>query len=198
MRILDAGCGFGDPPVQAAVRAGDDDIRPDMNAESLNVARSRYPQRQFVGGRAEQLSFLDGSFDRVGVERLSAIHRHPSALAEARRILTKTGTVFMALRSLRFTLQELRTALRRPTASIFRMYVLLNGLLFHLTGRTLKFANGRTESFQTKREIRLALNRAGFRNVVFRTPDGRLIVEAMVAHPAPIGVLDTSISSSAA
>lgn len=198
MRILDAGCGFGDPPVGASVQADDDVIGPDINAESLNVARNRYPQRQFVGGRAEQLPFLDGSFDRV-VSSVSLPYTDiPSALAEARRILTKTGTVFMALRSWRFALHELRTALPLPTASISRMYVLLNGLLFHLTGRTLKFANGRTESFQTKRGIRLSLNRAGFTNVVFRTPDGRLIVEAMVADPAPIGVLDTSISSSAA
>jgi ubiquinone/menaquinone biosynthesis C-methylase UbiE len=198
MRIFDVGCGFGNPPVRAAVQADDDVIGLDISAESLNVARTRYRHRQFVGGRAEQLPFLDGSFDRV-VSSVSLPYIDiPSALAEARRVLTKTGTVFMALHSWRFTLQELRTALPRPTASIFRMYVLLNGLLFHLTGRTLKFANGRTESFQTKRGIRLALNRAGFTNVVFRTPDGRLIVEAMVAHPAPRGVLDSSIPSPAA
>jgi len=198
MRILDVGWGFGNPPVRAAVQADDDVIGLDINAESLNVARNRYPQRQFVGGRAEHLPFFDGSLDRV-VSSVSLPYADiPSALPEAKRIQTKTGTVFMALHRWRFTLQEPRTALPRPTASIFRMYVLLNGLLFHLTGRTLKFANGRTESFQTKRGIRLALNRAGFTNVVFRAPDGRLIVEAMVADPAPIGVLDTSISSSAA
>ena len=198
VRVLDVGCGFGNPPVRAAVQEGDTVIGLDIRAESLKVARTRYPDRQFLCGRAEQLPFVDGSFDRV-VSSVSLPYTDiPSALAETRRVLAQAGSVFMALHTWRFTLQELRTALPRPTASIFRIYVLLNGLLFHLTGRTLKFANGRTESFQTKRGIRLALNRAGFTNVVFRSPDGRLIVEAVVAHPAPIGVLDTSISSSAA
>jgi len=149
------------------------------------VAHAHYPDRQFLCGRAEQLPFLDGSFDRVVASVSLPYTDIPASLAETRRVLTRSGSVFMALHSWRFTLQELRTALPRPTASIFRIYVLRNGLLFPLTGRTLKFANGRTESFQTKRGIRLALKRAGFTNVVFRTPDGRLIVQAAVAHPAP-------------
>ena len=197
MRVLDVGCGFGNPPVRAAVQEDDSLIGIDISVKSLNVARARYPHRQFLCGRAEQLPFLEGSFDRV-VSSVSLPYSDiPSALAETRRVLTQVGSVFIALHTWRFTLQELRTALPRPTASIFRIYVLVNGLLFHLTGRTLKFANGKTESFQTKRGMRLALNRAGFTNVVFRTPDGRLIVEAVVAHPAPMGVPDTSMSSSA-
>lgn len=198
MRILDVGCGFGRPPVRAAVQAEDIVIGLDINAESLKVAHARYPDRQFLCGRAEELPFLDGSFDRV-ISSVSLPYTDiPSALSEARRVLTQSGTVFMALHNGQFTLSELRTALPRPTASIFRAYVLLNGLWFYLTGKTLPFVNGRTESFQTNRGMRLALKRAGFMNIVFHSPEGRLIVEARVAHPAPIGVLDPSTSSSAA
>jgi SAM-dependent methyltransferase len=198
MRILDVGCGFGHPPVRAAVQAEDIVIGLDINAESLKVAHSRYPDRQFLCGQAEHLPFLDRSFDRV-VSSVSLPYTDiPCALAEARRVLTHAGTVFMALHNWRFTLQELRTAFPRPGASIFRIYVLLSGVLFHLTGRTLKFPNGRSESFQTKRGMGLALRRAGFTNMIYHRPDGRLVVEAKVAHPAPIGVLDISASSSAA
>jgi hypothetical protein len=43
-----------------------------------------------------------------------------------------------------------------------------NGVFFHYTGRTLKLHNGRTESFQTERGMRLALTRSGFVNVCFQ------------------------------
>jgi ubiquinone/menaquinone biosynthesis C-methylase UbiE len=198
MRILDVGCGFGQPPVRAAVHAEDIVVGLDINAESLKVAHTRYPDRQFLCGRAEELPFIDRSFDRL-VSSVSLPYTDiPSALVEAKRVLTEAGTVFMALHHWQFTLKELRTALPRPIASIFRLYVLVNGLWFHLTGRTLRFLNGKTESFQTTRGMRLALKRAGFMNIVFRTPEGRLIVEARVAHPAPVRVLDSSTSSSAA
>jgi ubiquinone/menaquinone biosynthesis C-methylase UbiE len=198
MRILDVGCGFGDPPVRASVQARDVVIGVDINAESLKVAHSRFPDRQFLCSRAEQLPFLEGSFDRV-VSSVSLPYTDiPSALAETRRVLTQSGTLFMAVHNWQFTLKELRTAILRPTASIFRIYVLLNGLWFHLTGRTLQFVNGKIESFQTNRGMELALKRAGFTNIVFHYPEGRMIVEARVAHPAPIGILDPSTSSSTA
>jgi len=64
---------------------------------------------------------------------------------------------------------------------LYRLFVMLNGLWFHVTGRVLTVA-GRPESFQTKRGLHRALARAGFVDLVFTRPDGRLIVEGRRAR----------------
>src|SRR6185312_15482945 len=78
----------------------------------------------------------------------------------------------------RFTLSELRQAFPNPTATLYRLYVLMTGVLFHLTGLAPN------ESFQTKRGMRIALRRAGFYITDMRFERGekqkhRFIVEAM-------------------
>ena len=75
-------------------------------------------------------------------------------------------------------MRELRAAVPRPVPTLFRFYVIANGLIFHVSGKTAKFLNGRWESFQTKRGMTIALERAGFRDIVFNRPEGRLIVQA--------------------
>jgi hypothetical protein len=67
-----------------------------------------------------------------------------------------------------FTIAELlHNAIPKPVPTLFRLYVMSNGLLFHYTGRSVGFLKGRTESFQTERGMRVALNRAGFVNPSF-------------------------------
>lgn len=105
----------------------------------------------------------------------------PVALAEIRRVLIPGGSLFMSVHNLRFTLQELRNAFPRPVASLYRLYVLANGLIFHATGNVFRFPNGKVESFQTIRGLRLALERAGFVDLAVSRPEGRLLVEAKTA-----------------
>jgi ubiquinone/menaquinone biosynthesis C-methylase UbiE len=104
----------------------------------------------------------------------------PKALAEVHRVLKPGGSVLLSFHPWRFTLGEFRNAVPHPVAISFRLFVLLNGVYFHFTGRILRVA-GRGESFQTERGLRLALARAGFVNIVFSRPAGRLIVEASSA-----------------
>lgn len=91
----------------------------------------------------------------------------------------------MSVHHLGFTLRELRAAVPRPVPTLFRFYVIANGLIFHVSGKTAKFLNGRWESFQTKRGMTIALERAGFRDIVFNRPEGRLIVQASAAQTSP-------------
>jgi len=84
----------------------------------------------------------------------------------------------MSVHNLGFTLSELRNAMLKPKAVLYRLYVLANGVIFHLTGKVVGFADGRVESFQTIRGLKIALRRAGFVEVSVSCPDGRLIVEA--------------------
>ena len=178
MRVLDVGCGTGNPPARAQVSPSDVLIGVDISREALRTARRRSPQRGFLCCRAESLAFKNVTFDRVVSSVALPYTDIPSALTEIRRVLTLEGTLFASLHHLRFTLKELRHAFPSPIATFFRLYVIANGFIFHCSGRTLKFAKGRCESFQTKRGMTKALLRAGFRDIIYSRPDGRLIVEA--------------------
>jgi len=181
MRVLDIGCGTGNPPIRARVAPDDVLIGVDINPDAIRIAQARYPNRDFICCRAESLPFSESRFDRVVSSVALPYTDIPAALAEMRRVLAPGGAVFMSVHHLGFTLKELRAAFPRPGASLFRLYVMLNGLFFHASGRTMKFLNGRQESFQTKRGMTIALKRAGFVDIVFTRPDGRLIVEAKAA-----------------
>ena len=93
-------------------------------------------------------------------------------LAEIHRILVPGGDLSLSLHLPSFTIAELlHNAIPRPVPTLFRLYVMSNGLLFHYTGRNVGFLKGRPESFQTERGMRIALGRAGFVNPSFsRSP----------------------------
>ena len=185
MRVLDMGCGTGNPPVRARLSGSEVLIGVDIDTRSLSTAQARYPGRNFICCRAESLPFRDASFDRVVSSVALPYTDIPTALSEIRRVLGPDGKVFMSVHHLGFTLKELRAAFPRPLAVLFRLYVIANGIIFHLTGKTLKFPNGRVESFQTRRGMTIALKRAGFESVVHTRPDGRLIVEANANRSCP-------------
>lgn len=167
-------------------------IGVDIDLPSLGVASEQYPQRRFLCCRAESLPFSDCSFERVVSAVAMPYTNIPVALAEIRRVLIPGGSLFMSVHNLRFTLQELRNALPRPKASLYRLYVLANGLIFHASGSVIGFPNGRVESFQTIRGLRLALERAGFVNLVVSRPEGRLLVEA---RTVPTGYSSVALAS---
>ncbi len=176
MRVLDLGCGAGKCPVRASVSDNDDVVGVDIDEPSLAIARQSFPNRTFQYARGEALPFPDASFDRVVSAVALPYMDIPKTLEEVRRVLVPGGTVFFSVHAFRFTLSEFRKAVPRPVAMLYRLFVMINGLWFHLTGRVLTVA-GRSESFQTKRGLQRALARAGFADLVFTRPDGRLIVE---------------------
>jgi ubiquinone/menaquinone biosynthesis C-methylase UbiE len=176
VRVLDLGCGTGKCPVRANVSDEDDVVGVDIDEPSLAIARQSFANRTFRYARGEALPFPDASFDRVVSAVALPYMDIPKTLAEVRRVLVPGGTVFFSVHAFRFTLCELRKATPRPVAMLYRLFVMLNGLWFHLTGRVLTVA-GRAESFQTKSGLQRALARAGFVDLVFTRPDGRLIVE---------------------
>jgi ubiquinone/menaquinone biosynthesis C-methylase UbiE len=183
MRILDLGCGSGLDLASWGVTASDEVTGLDIDESRLAIARVRFPNRTYLHGAGERLPFEDASFDRVISSVALPYMNIQKALAEIHRILVPGGVLSLSLHLPSFTLAELRQhALPRPVPTIFRLYVMANGLWFHLTGRTVAFLNRRTESFQTKRGIRIALNRAGFINPSFNSTSGpvgeRFIVEA--------------------
>lgn len=97
-------------------------------------------------------------------------------LAEVRRVLVRGGSLSLILHAPGFTIAELLNiagngmrcyGIPKPILTLFRLYVLANGLVFHCTGKTIGFFGRRIESFQTERGMRLALRYAGFTNLSF-------------------------------
>ncbi len=181
-RILDLGCGTGKLPVDLHVDSGDDVVGVDISAQRIAIARQHYPERRFECARGESLPFPDASFDSVVSSVAVPYMNIPRTLSEVRRVLVPGGQVCFSIHPPSFTLQELRNC-RSLFPAMFRLYVILNGLLFHLSGRTLRIAN-RTESFQTERGMKIALKRVGFMDVAFSRPQGRLLLEARGPIPA--------------
>jgi ubiquinone/menaquinone biosynthesis C-methylase UbiE len=183
MRVLDLGCGSGLDLASWGVSASDEVTGLDIDERCLIIAKERFPNRTYLHGAGERLPFEDNSFDRVISAVALPYMDIPTALAEIQRILVPDGRVSLSLHLPSFTLAELRKiALPKPIPTLFRLYVMANGLLFHWTGRTVGFINGRTESFQTERGMRVALKRHGFVEPSFHRAPGPVgemfIVEA--------------------
>jgi ubiquinone/menaquinone biosynthesis C-methylase UbiE len=187
MRVLDLGCGSGRDLVAWGVSAGDEVTGIDLDDSRLDAAKVRFPERTYLHGAGECLPLEDESFDRVISGVALPYMNIPKALAEIHRVLVPDGGVSLSLHPASFTLAELlHKAIPRPVPTLFRLYVMANGIWFHCTGRTVGLARGRTESFQTERGMRVALKRAGFVNLSWRRGTGpagaTFIVEARKAR----------------
>lgn len=173
-RVLDVGCGAGQTLIAAADGSRAVGLDVDLPALALGRTLSSERRRDERGGRpeggiglvcaaGEALPFRPGSFDQV-VCRVALPYMHaPSALAESRRVLAPGGALWLTLHPFAVPWR----ALWRGGAknALYQLYVVANGLLFHLTQRQLRLPNHRIESFQTRSAIRRALRTAGFEDV---------------------------------
>jgi len=172
MRVLDLGCGDGLTPHKLSLPSSWQIIGLDVKFAALSKAHINFPHRAFVCSAAERLPFPASSFDRVISNVALPYMDIPKALTEIYRVLAPGGTLLASLHPLSFTLAELRKALPKPKAALYRVWVLSNGIVFHVAGRNFG------EAFQTERGIRIALQRANFAGVSFRHDSKRWFVEA--------------------
>lgn len=173
MRILDLGCGSGRDLTSWGVTTSDEVVGLDIDRARMGLAKQRFSNRFYLQSAGECLPFPDESFDRdISLVALPYM-KIEKTLAEIHRVLVSGGRLVLSLHLPSFTLSELvHNAVPKPIPTVFRLYVIGNGLLFHCTGRTVGFPNGRNESFQTERGMRLALSRAGFVDLLFRRETG--------------------------
>ena len=186
-RVFELGCGSGRDLAPWGVTASDEITGLDVENNCLSIAKARFCTRAYVRGVGECLPFANESFDRVISAVALPYMNIQKTLAEVHRILVPGGSLSLSLHLPSFTITELlHNAIPKPIPTLFRLYVIANGLFFHSTGRTVGFL-GRMESFQTERGMRVALSRAGFVNSSFRRGTGpfgekligeKLIVEA--------------------
>ena len=164
--VLDIGCGAG----QTLLAIGNHKRRigVDIDVEAL---RCGWPGTAGSGirvaaARGEYLPFGDHTFDfaysRVALPYMDI----PAALAEMHRVLRPNGRLWLTLHTIEIPAAQFRRG--NLKGKIYAAYIVLNGLWFHLSGRTFHFVRGLCESIQTERGMRIALSRAGFSSIEFR------------------------------
>lgn len=172
MRVLDLGCGTGLTPQKLSLPLEWQFIGLDTRYRSVSQAHLDFPHRAFVCAAGENMPFRNLSFGCVVSNVALPYTNIPKTLAETYRVLAPGGTFVASLHHWSFTLGELRKTLPHPQATLYRVWVFMNGIIFHLSGRTFG------ESFQTERGIRIAFQRANFVDVSFRHDSKRWLVEA--------------------
>jgi ubiquinone/menaquinone biosynthesis C-methylase UbiE len=169
-RILDVGCGAGQTLI-AGLPPDAFGVGVDVDAAALRLGRSLTERVAFACSRAESLPFPDDYFDAV-ISRVALPYTNiRRSLAEMRRVLKPDGQVWLVLHPLRIPLRMLAGHVRRvePRGALHQLFVIGNGVVFHLFGRTmsLRFRGAEyCESFQTQRGMRAALRTAGFGRIV--------------------------------
>jgi ubiquinone/menaquinone biosynthesis C-methylase UbiE len=93
-RVLDIGCGTGrlEVALSGRARVWGVDAEPAM----LEVARRNAPDATFKSGRAEQLPFKDGWFERAVMWLVVHLVDRPRAFAELHRVLAPGGRLAIA------------------------------------------------------------------------------------------------------
>lgn len=179
-RVLDLGCGTGDSWRNLHLQVENFQIIGiDTRCDRAQAANFKYRDRgwTYVCGRGEQLPLPAGCLDGVFCEVAFPYMHIPRMLAELHRVLIPGGWLKATLHSPAFTWSEFRQSFPRPKQSLFRVFVLLNGMILHFFGDVISL--GRVaESCQTDRGMRIALRRAGFTDVIFRHEGRRFFVEA--------------------
>jgi ubiquinone/menaquinone biosynthesis C-methylase UbiE len=163
--ILDIGCGAGQTLV--ALGAAGRSVGVDIDLAALRVAASGpagEPLR-VAAAQGEQLPFAPGTFDYVYSRVALPYMNIPVALAEMARVLQPGGHLWLALHPIAIPAEQFRRG--NLKGKVYALYTMVNGAWFHLSGRTLRLPGKICESIQTRRGMRIALRRAGFRNVVF-------------------------------
>ncbi len=163
--ILDIGCGAGQTLV--ALGLAGRSVGVDIDVAALRVA-ARGPLGEALrvaAAKGEHLPFADGAFDYVYSRVALPYMDIPVALSEMARVLQPDGHLWLALHPIAIPAEQFRRG--NLKGKLYALYTMLNGAWFHLTGRTLRLPGGICESIQTERGMRIALRRAGFRNITF-------------------------------
>ncbi|MGH9355390.1 MAG: class I SAM-dependent methyltransferase [Terriglobia bacterium] len=171
-KILDIGCGKGGALLEANLPPGAFVVGADMNLDELKTCRLKLPAVHVVCASGEHLPFRTEVFDAYLARSAWPYMNLVKGSEEAYRVLSPEGSLWVTARNPAYAFAAwLRSVrLRWAHGVVFNGYVLLNGLLFHLTGRIFRFpfkwwGMSRYESFQTRRSLLGLLRGAGFRGI---------------------------------
>lgn len=165
-RVLDVGCGIGQTLITAGLPVDAFSCGVDTDEEALAFGARQGTGIQFVRASGERLPFADRSFDLV-IARVSLPWMHiPTALRESFRVLEHGGSLWISLVGVSDVVSSLAAAIKSINLRniVYRSYVVMNGVMLHVTGRQIRFPlqRRRCESFQTTHGITRLLRATGF------------------------------------
>ena len=174
-RVLDIGCGAGQTLLGCDFSRSAVAVGVDVDQDALELGRRVCPNVHFVMAQGEELPFADGSFDLV-LCRVALPYMHVCrALSQMARVLRKRGDLWLTLHPFSMTARELVSNVVRLNlkASIYRSWVLVNGVALHVVGRQSRWPlhPRRYETFQTTTSITRALRQTGFTEIVVNRGD---------------------------
>ena len=144
----------------------------DMNLDALKACRQNLPSVHVVCASGERLPFCTQAFDAYLARSAWTYMNLVKGTEEAYRVLSPGGSLWLTARNRAYAVAAWLRSVRLLWVHgvVFNGYVLLNGLLFHLTGRVFKFpfkwqGMSQYESFQTYRSLLGLLRRAGFKEI---------------------------------
>jgi ubiquinone/menaquinone biosynthesis C-methylase UbiE len=179
-KILDLGCGTGDSWRGLGLEMDNHAVVGiDIQLDRVRAANLKYADRgwHYLCARGENIPLPDASMHGAFCQVALPYMHIPRTLIELHRVLVPGGWFRATLHIPRFTWQEFVRAFPRPKATLFRGFVMLNGMILHLTGSVLTLGKV-AESCQTETGMRIALKRAGFDGVRFNRDGMRLFVDA--------------------
>jgi ubiquinone/menaquinone biosynthesis C-methylase UbiE len=174
--ILDIGCGAGQTIVALGLAERATGLDVDLDALRFGARGAMGEPLKAAAGMGERLPFRDAAFDYVYSRVALPYMDIPAALAEMHRVLQSGGRLWLALHPIAIPAEQFRRGNVKGKA--YAAYTMVNGLWFHLTGRTFALRPGTCESIQTVRGMRVALRRAGFSNVAFHRTSVHFVVTA--------------------
>ena len=187
-RILDLGCGTGDSWRKLGLDVENRRvIGIDIKKDRLQAAQVEYHGRVwlYLCARCENVPLSDGSVDCV-ISSVALPYMHiPRTLAELHRVLVPGGSLQATLHAPSFTGKEFWRSFPKPKQSLFRVFVFLNGMVLHFSGRVISLGKV-AESCQTEGGMRIALQNAGFTGVSFKREGRRFFVNARRDDALPL------------
>ncbi len=166
--VLDVGCGIGQTFVARGLAPSVLMVGVDRDEACLRYGQDHFAGISFLNAAAERLPFADACFDRV-ISRVTLPYTDiPLALREISRVLRPGGVVWLTLHPFSRSLRQLGDSARKVQikALALRIYVLANGVLFHLAGRVVRVPGfGVRESVQTESAMKRELHRVGLEHV---------------------------------
>jgi ubiquinone/menaquinone biosynthesis C-methylase UbiE len=190
-KVLDIGCGAGQTLIAACpyrvpgegglcVTCSRSDCSTwgygiDVDEEALELGHRWTRQMALKSGSAMEMPYGDDEFDVV-ISRVALVWTNlPKSVSEMRRVLRPGGRIWLTMHQFSMVTGQIRG--RNWKGLLHLAYVALNGVLFHLTLRTVPLF-GRYESWQTSSSITRLLQREGFSDIQVNCTDRHMLVTA--------------------
>ncbi len=176
--ILDAGCGVGQFLMASSKydprRAVGMDIDPMLLALAKHLGKENKANPSLVLSSIDNLPFREASFDAIICRGVLPYVKNRMAITELCRVLKKGGKIYIKGLGFGYYILILRRQFLRKGIKhhLYYLFVLFNGILFHLTGKQLVFKRPRfairwlpfdttCETFQTLSRMESLLRKEG-------------------------------------